>query len=189
MRKLKHFHARLLKSFNCQNVSACAGLFPTEVMGELTGIHKMFLTTRSALLVVSPIGSDSRGNRSDSAPSQIWAATLAIAASFWVRWDKTWLTSFLVGTFAVLCIYFVNCPGEWVQITLHPEGAGFVRITDENTEKCQKQHSGCWWQPETELWLFMLMGTSHLAPAFRTRAELQCIACIPSTVYSERRVW
>ena len=82
MRKLKHFHAKVLKYFNCQNVSAFAGFFPTEVMGGSRGIHEIFLTTRSALLVVSPIASDSRGDGSDSAPPQIRAATLAIAAAF-----------------------------------------------------------------------------------------------------------
>lgn len=82
MRKLNLFHAKVLKCFNCQKVSAFAGLFPTEVVGELTGIHEMFLTTRSALLVVSPIASDSRGNGSASAPPQIRALTLAIAAPF-----------------------------------------------------------------------------------------------------------
>lgn len=70
MRKLKHFHARVLKHFNCQNVSAFTGLFPSEVLGELTGVPEMFLTSRSALSVVAALASDSRGNGSHSAPPQ-----------------------------------------------------------------------------------------------------------------------
>lgn len=68
MRKLKHFHARVLKYFSCQNVSAFAGLLPAEVMGELAGIHKVFLTTQISFLVVAPIASDSRDKGSYCAP-------------------------------------------------------------------------------------------------------------------------
>lgn len=114
MRKLKHFHARVLRCFNCQNVSAFAGLFPTEVMAELTGIHEMFLTTRSAPLVVSPVASDSEGNGSDSVPPQIRAAALAIAAAFWVSWDKTWLTSL-----GLLPSCAFVCPLSW-RVSLQP---------------------------------------------------------------------
>lgn len=69
MRKLKHFHARVLKYFSCQNVSAFAGLLPAEVMGELAGIHKVFLTTQISFLVVAPTASDPREKGSYCAPS------------------------------------------------------------------------------------------------------------------------
>lgn len=68
MRKLKHFHARVLKYFSCQNVSAFAVLLPAEVMGELAGIHKVLLTTQISFLVVPPIASDSQEKGSYCAP-------------------------------------------------------------------------------------------------------------------------
>lgn len=125
-------------------LSKCFSFF----RAELTGIHEMFLTTRSALLVASPVASDSREEQvkfcTNTTNPICYSGNCSCILSE-MRQDLAHVI--LSWVFRRLVHLFVNRVSlqqkkNSIQTTSHPEGAVVVRITDEKAEKCQKWHSG-----------------------------------------------
>lgn len=157
--KIEAFSCKTAKMFQ---LSKCFSLciFPAEVMGELRNSGNVSDNQMSSFGCLSHCPG-SRGNGSGSAPPRIWAAALTNAASFWVRWHKTWLPPFQSGTCALFVHFFVRVESESAKLSAgnaasrRSRGGVCVCVTDGKDGKCPTQHGGCWQQPEPELWLLL----------------------------------
>lgn len=160
MRKLKHFSCKSAKMFQLSKCFSVRRAPSNWGNGRISRNSWNVSDNPNQLFFFDSISYWGKG--SDPAPPHIPAASLPIAAPFWVRWAKIWLTSCLGRTFALLPIFQPHWRASLQPRSLHMNNTTswkdwFCACLIRKCWKYQEQHREWWKQVEPELWLAMLV--------------------------------